>query len=147
MSSYATPTDLRAKGAAAAALDGVPEVDLQGALDSASGIADGYLGARYKLPIVTASPDLVEAVCKIAAYNLLALRGYNPELGADVLIRDRYDDAVRWLERVADGKIAPDLLDSSTGGVEGIGGPFVLQPVVSQYDGTVVASRPMPRGW
>ena len=55
--------------------------------------------------------------------------------------------ALRWLERVADGKIAPDLLDSSTGGVEGIGGPFVLQPVVSQYDGTVVASRPMPRGW
>ena len=146
MSSYATPDDFASLGIVPAALDGIADAEKQAALNSASSLADGYLGAKFRLPILTPSADLKGVVCRLANYDLLAVRGFNPELGADVVIRDRYQDAVRWLEGVAAGKITPPLIDSTPGGVAALGGPFVQQPVVS-YDGTTSASRPAPRGW
>jgi phage gp36-like protein len=149
VSSYATLTDLTTLGVPSAALSGVSTVEQQRALDAASTLADGYLRAKFTLPISIPSIDLVEAVCKVAAYSLLSVRGYNPETGSDPNVRDRYKDAIAWLKGVAEGSITPALTDSSPGGV--LGGPFVLQAQLSgsASDGlpVVVPGAPRARGW
>lgn len=65
-----------------------------------------------------AADDLRRAVCCIAAYDLLSVRGYNPE-GADENLRLRYEDAIRWLKGVASGFIDPGLIDSTPDEEEG----------------------------
>jgi len=115
VSRYATPTDLANLAINSGALTGISSDDQQSALDAASGLADGYLRARFILPLVAPfSQDLVRAVCGIAAYDLLTRRGYNPIAeGANDNWRLRYKDAIGWLEKVAAGNIAPALTDSS----------------------------------
>lgn len=81
-------------------------------------------GARF------VGDDLAAAVAKIAAYNLLCNRGFNPE-GADENLRKRYEDAMAWLKGVAGGSIDPALIDST--------------PEVE--DGGVVAYSVARRGW
>lgn len=148
MSSYATTSDLASLGLPTAVLDGIAVEDQQRALDAASTLADGYLRGKFTLPITTPSVDLVEAVCKVAAYSLLAVRGYNPETGSDPNVRDRYRDAIAWLQGVAAGRITPAITDSSVSGR--IGGRFVVQPrLTTSSDGSTVISSgaPSPRGW
>lgn len=147
MSSYATLAHLAQFGVPSSALSGISPDAQQAALDAASTRADGYLKNHFKLPITTPSIDLVEAICRIAAYNLLSVRGYNPETGGDTNLRDRFLDAVKWLEGVARGSITPDLQDSSPGGV--LGGPYVVQSQLSDSGGAsvIVAGSPRARGW
>ena len=82
------------------------------ALDAASRDADGYLASRYKLPLTAWGTDLRQRVCDIAAYRLMGRLGYDPN-GADSDIRDRYDDALSWLERVGRGVITPDVVTTA----------------------------------
>jgi len=132
MSSYASPTDLTSFGISAAALAGISGTVQQAALDAASGVADGYLRARYTLPIVTPDTGLKRAVCGIAAYDLLKARGFNPENGADQIIVKGYDDAMRWLRDVSNGVVAPALVDSTPDGTSPAA-PLVISDT--------------PRGW
>ena len=151
MSSYATPSDLTTYGLPAAAVASLGSQAIQAAIDAASTLADGYLRAKFTLPVTVVSADLKATVCRIAAYDLLSTRGYNPETGSDPNIRDRYQDAIRWLEGVAKGNITPALTDSSPAGK--LGGPFVLQAQLSDSivttDGrtAIVAGPPSARGW
>lgn len=78
-------------------------------LVSASEYALGKLGGRYKRPLVSWQDDLRQAVCKIAAYELLCIRGFNPAAGADVNILERRNQADFWLTSVARQEISPDI--------------------------------------
>lgn len=113
MPSYATTADLTKLAIPAEALVGIVAADQDAALAAASSLADSYLASRFSLPLTKWGDDLRRAVCLIAAYDLMTRRGYNPE-GGDANLRLRYDDAIRWLERVADGRIAPAVTDSAT---------------------------------
>lgn len=127
MSVYATAADLTRLAIPAEALEGITVEDQDAALSAASSVADGYLASRYTLPLTSWGDDLRRAVCLIAAYDLMTRRGYNPE-GGDEQLRLRYEDAIRWLERVADGKVTPPAEDSSTAGTSasaGLGSPEV----------------------
>ena len=104
MSSYAQVSDLFTQGAPAQAFqqgaNPIPDATLQAELDAVSTMSDGYIEARGQLPLQAPYPGaLLAAVCKIAAYNILSVRGINPASGADVNLRDRHDDGMRWLER------------------------------------------------
>lgn len=83
------------------------------ALESASALIDGYLRRRYTLPLVAFVPDLTRAACSIAAYDLLSANGYDPIAQDNGNVRIRYEDAIKWLERVAGGEISPEITDSS----------------------------------
>ena len=83
------------------------------ALDSASEYALGKIGGRYKRPLVSWSDDLKQAVCKIAAYELLCIRGFNPAAGADVNILERRNQADGWLTSVARQEISPDIVGAA----------------------------------
>jgi phage gp36-like protein len=111
---YATRTDLTSLGLPSAALTNVSTTAQDAALLSASARADSYLKARFTLPLTAWGQDLTEAVCHIAAWTILSARGFNPDQGADTAIRTRYEDAIRWLERIADDRATPTVTDSST---------------------------------
>ena len=148
MSRYAIPTDLQSLSLTAAALTGISTDEQQAALDTASGVADGYLASRYALPITAYGQDLTRAVCNIAAYDLMSVRGYSPD-GSNSTIRDRYDDAIRWLERVAAGTVSPvGIADSSEDASGSTSGQFVHQARPSdENDGAFVVGAPVGRGW
>ena len=85
------------------------------ALADASELMDSYLGKRYDLPLPTV-PEVLKPVCvDIALYRM----SQGPATLTDE-IKDRYRAALRWLERVADGKVSlglPDSPPSAGGGV------------------------------
>lgn len=149
MSSYAAPADLKALSLPASALTGITDPEIQKALDTASSLADGYLGSRYALPITAHGEDLTRAVCNIAAYDLMTRRGYNPDAGGNDSIRDRYTDALRWLERIAGGLVSPvGIVDSSPDASGATTGQFVHQARPStEFDGAFVVGAPIGRGW
>lgn len=119
---YATTIDL-ASSAPSKALDGVTSDDQKTALARASAIADGYLSTRSTVPLTSWGADLTEAVCAIATYQLVARR---PSAAVAGVFRTRYEDAMRWLRDVADGRVAvsggvsvtPELPDADEYGAD-----------------------------
>ncbi|EGT5658480.1 DUF1320 domain-containing protein [Citrobacter braakii] len=80
------------------------------ALTRASNVIDGYLVGRYKTPWPDSPGILIGYCCDIARYQLASdYRLLSEE------IRLRYDDAIKFLEKVASGKI--NLGRDTSGGV------------------------------
>lgn len=116
-SQYATRSDLTTLGISASALVSVSTGDQDSALQAASELADSYLGNRFELPLTLWGMDLRRCVCTIAAYDLMRVRGFNPEAGDAEVFRDDYKDAIRWLEKVAKGEVTPiNVVDSDSTG-------------------------------
>ncbi len=114
MPRYATTTDLVRLGLPSAALSGVSTAAQEAALDAASAVADGYLASRKALPLSAWGDDLRTVVTRLAAYDLMVTRGYDPAAGRDDQIRLRHEDAMRWLRDFADGRIdAPSMVDAT----------------------------------
>lgn len=68
------------------------------ALQSASNKIDGYVGAKYPLPLAEIPALLVDLCCDIARFNLFDRK-------ASEEVRDRYNDAIKTLEGIAKGLI------------------------------------------
>jgi len=104
---YATLDDLRAAFGEDELL-AITDRDNTGAVDAglaeealarAASEADSYLARRYAVPVAApAPPVLVAAVCDIARYRLTG----GPASETDPIL-ERYRQAVKWLERVAEG--------------------------------------------
>lgn len=71
------------------------------AIDDADAEIDAYCGVRYAVPFAPVPALVRKLSVDIAAYNLYARRG-----GAPQDRKDRYDNAVRVLQRISDGKIS-----------------------------------------
>ncbi len=118
MTRYATTTDLARVGIAAAALSGVSTAAQEAALDAASALADGYLCSRFTLPLSAWGADLTGAVARMAAWEVLRVRGYDPQAGGDEAVRLGYTDAMRWLEGVQAGRVSPQGVTDATPSVD-----------------------------
>jgi len=129
---YSTPSNFDALAPSAASAEDFSNEEKDTALVAASGEADGYLNARYTLPLTAWGADLRQHVVSIAAYRLLVRRGWSPVAPEDDTVRQGYTDALAWLAKVKDEKISPpDIVDSTP----------------DTYDaGGFVVSRPK-RGW
>lgn len=94
--------------------DGTPDLtSLTAALDQASSEIDSYLRSRYPVPL-----DPVPSLVKRYAIDIaLYLCSPDPAAATDEK-RRRYEDAIRWLEKVAEGKLSlgaeEPTVDSST---------------------------------
>jgi phage gp36-like protein len=137
---YIVRAEIIEYGAGAAIVAGISTTTQDHACIEASQLADGYLRQQFLLPLTAWGTDLKGAVAKIAAYNLLSIRGFTPD-GADQNVRDRYDDAIKWLAAVATGKITPSLTDSS------VRDPSHSESASSAWRGVVRRPRSTPRGW
>ena len=73
---------------------------LDAALAEASAEIDAYLVSRYALPLAVIPPLFVTHACDIARYRLSGATVTEVDTA-----RDRYKDAIRFLESVRDGKI------------------------------------------
>ncbi len=120
---YATRDDLDTCGLPAGALASVDDDVKDQALEDRSAYADSYLGDKVTLPL-TAPYDrtLVRYVCYMAAWDLICFRGFNPDNPADTVMRQRYEDADKWLVRVANGQARINVIQAA---------PPSLQPDVS----------------
>lgn len=104
---YATRSDLTTFSLPPGALTGIASDRLDAALEAASRLADGYLNARYRLPLKAYGSDLKKAVCDIAALMIIKGRGFNPEQADADLLVSANKEALSWLQGIAAGKISP----------------------------------------
>jgi len=134
MPRYATTTDLVRLGLPSTALTSVSSTTQEAALDAASSLADGYIASRKKLPLSAWGDDLRTVVARLAAYDLMVTRGYDPAAGRDDQLRLRHEDAMRWLRDFADGRIdSPSMVDAT--------------PDDTSDEATVYASSARRRRW
>jgi phage gp36-like protein len=78
------------------------------AINMATADINSYIGRRYALPL-SATPDVLQDKCELLArYRLY-------ENGATDQVRRDYEDAIKWLEGVRDGKntLGTDADDST----------------------------------
>lgn len=81
--------------------DGVPDDAVTiTALDAATAEINGYLTRRYVLPLIVSVPVLRTIACEIARYRLTGAGTTETQP-----VRERYRDAVRWLERAGNGEV------------------------------------------
>jgi phage gp36-like protein len=74
----------------------------QPALDAAASMIDGYVGAKYALPLPATPPLLTDVACDLARYRL-----YSDQ--APEAVRDRYKDAILTLRGISEGRIKIDV--------------------------------------
>lgn len=75
---------------------------IDAALDDASSEIDGFLSVRYSLPLAEVPGMLVRICCDIARYRLWSD-------DATEQIRQRYEEAIATLEKLASGTMALTL--------------------------------------
>lgn len=75
------------------------------ALADADAEIDSYLAGRYALPLAVVPPVLSRLACDVAVYRLASEAGS----GLTEERRTRYEDAVAWLRRAADGQVSLGL--------------------------------------
>lgn len=78
---------------------------LNQALADANAMIEPYLGGRYDLPLSETPPVLIRIACDFARYCL-----YDEAMSE--VVKQRHDEGLRFLERVAAGKV---LLGGSGG--------------------------------
>ncbi len=78
-------------------------------LADASAEIDGYIGGRYRLPLVTVPDVLVRLCCDMARYLL------NDERAPEQL-QKRYEAATRFLTKLGTGELSLGVLDASDTG-------------------------------
>lgn len=112
---YCTQQDIINVGLPAAALENVPLTSITEAAVNASSQADSYLASTYTLPFVQINGQLTQQTACIAAWTIIATRGFDPNSPRDMVIRQRYEDAVKFLERVSARRATlPGVIDSAS---------------------------------
>lgn len=99
--------------------DGSPDPDaIEEALASASSIIDAYISVRYSVPLSIVTVVVRDLCVDIALYRLA-----HDDLKRTLEMRQRYDDAIALLIRIADGKASIGL-DTDGDGESEVGGAF-----------------------
>ncbi len=81
-----------------ASLDAIDATVVARALADADAEINGYLSTRYTLPLSPVPAVLEKLACDIARYQLF-------ENAATEIVKQRYENAVRFLKDVAAGKV------------------------------------------
>lgn len=77
---------------------------LAGLAESASSLMDSYFRPHYAVPLSSPVPAIVvQYACFIAIYYIFSRQGLVEDTAEDT-VRVNYEDAIKWLEGVRDGK-------------------------------------------
>ena len=114
--SFANLDDLDEHGMSAAALSFLTPTKRSEGLAAATEVASGLMAGTLTPPLSTWGTDITMNTCKLAAYELLSVRGFSPD-GSDDNVRTRWEDAMKWFKSVGDGSISPvGVVDSGDSG-------------------------------
>ena len=100
---YASQTDLTNVGLPAVALGNLTVAQQTAALQNASDRADASLRARYgntAVPLLAWDSTITQAVAKIAAFDLMVMRGMKPGGPDWELFNMRFQDAIGYLNAI-----------------------------------------------
>ena len=129
---YATIEDMQDFGLPQGAWAMLKPSMVERAVMASSAFADSYLRGQYRLPLVSWGLELTQAVCTLAAWDIMSVRGYSPE-GHDEKLKERADAVREWLKAIAGGSVHLSVvLDSSGDSSATRGGPapgFVTKPL------------------
>ena len=76
------------------------------ALSDASSIVDGFLYSSYVLPLTEPFDNVLKLITiSLASYQLLLIRGFNPDNSIDQIIVDDKDKKMELLREIQSGKI------------------------------------------
>ncbi len=104
--------------------DGLPDAErIAAALADAAAEIDSHVGVRHALPLPAVPAALRRIAADIALYRLASNGAALTEE-----LRTRYQDAIAWLRRVADGKAALPGADPQGGSRPTSGGPSHAAP-------------------
>lgn len=126
---YATRDDLTKYGMSRNVLDDIEQELILDNILTASGEADDYLRVAYDLPLASFGRSLTKHVSIMAVYGIAT--GPNRE-GADEMLRETWEDTIKWFKDIGSGRIRPDTIVDDTPSVE--------------EDGAFVTSQ-ASRGW
>jgi phage gp36-like protein len=147
VTAYGSVTDLTTVGLPSTALGQLTTLQKETALETASREVDTYLRGRYLLPLTAWGSEITKATCVLAAYALMAVRGFNPQSGADVILSDRYNATIKWLTLVQKQQAHPDVTPTQASSATHIQPTLITSSVVNVATGAAgTASRPN-RGW
>lgn len=142
MPTYATRQSLEARYSAeeVANLEAMTDANAVGeALSDAAEEADSYVAVRYSLPLPSVPKPLLIAVCDIARFRLYKDR-------ATEEVRYRYEQAVSWLKRLADGKVLltfdPPLTNAEVEELTAPATPYGLRDVGELFGDAVLDRMP-----
>jgi phage gp36-like protein len=138
MAAYATVTQFRQLAPRAAAFVNIADDVIEAALEDNSRLADGYLTRKFVLPLVAWQGDLTRKIIDMTAWDLISLRGYNPDTG-DAVLEVRWKAAMDWLKSIPLGT-TPMVTDSSSGAQPGQND---LSPTVTSATQRGFSSRPV----
>jgi len=99
---YASLDDLRTGGMSGELVDTLDAAVVMRALANRSSFAEDFLARFYKLPLKRWGASLSIAVAQLAAWDLVSsVIGFNPEDLSNAVWRDRRDEAMATLDRLA----------------------------------------------
>jgi len=107
-------------------------------IQDATDIADGYIGVIYDIPLASPPHNLRIYICDIARY--LLHRSKAPEE-----VRQRYEDAIGFLKRVADGKATLLIKNSITQEVTKPKKAKASAPLGTTYTGGVFSNAELDK--
>ena len=114
MASYVTESEFYELGMRDEGVEGL--TGLSTVLEACSGRVDDAIqqGGRYSPPLSSPYPPSVKlTVAKLAQYEMIGVGGYYPEEGTEKVIRQRYEDAVKELGRIAAGGAIAGAVDAT----------------------------------
>lgn len=117
---YCTRADLALVGVSPDLYAGHTEITdavLESMIAIRSGYAGDYLARYYQLPLVSWGQSLSLAVAQLVAWDLACRLGHNPDDAGTSVWRDRRDEALATLERIAKFG-SPGIVDSTPTVVE-----------------------------
>jgi phage gp36-like protein len=109
---YCTVDEVKRYGVNGSALTGIPTQTIEDTILAISSEADSAFRSRYNLPLISWGVDVRSNVARIVAYELLVVRGFNPELGADTNIASRAEASRAWFRAVARQEMQADVTQS-----------------------------------
>lgn len=115
---YCTVAEITTLGINPEALRALDVPVKQAAIDWASDVMDGYIGAQFVLPLKNWGLDVRGCCARLAAIRLMQARGASPE-DTD-RIDEMLDREYRWLKGAASGTPALQVIDSSPDGKLGV---------------------------
>lgn len=74
-------------------------------IEDAGARIDSYAMLRYRTPIAPTPPEVRSVCIDLVLYALFSRRGFAEE-SADEVIARNYKAAIRWLEQLAEGRVA-----------------------------------------